>query len=268
MLSEPSYEQELMRVMQSIGASDPAAARLGVSTPDDEPTEELETDEEQVQPNEVPAPLIVTRVTSKTLFSHPDSHPVVLDLALLYKYGAEWLEWEPETLRYYTSDDLGPMSDLNFSKVMACKTLHMIDAFWQRWEVFVWCTMPFNSVFPDFNVMQVPTVAQCAVAVDIATRIREEPWSEEMKEYLTQVFLHDGVLVSLPPLDFVKVPHEEYEVDVDEVRKRWPSVRATSTSPAGDTMVDEQLRYQFGINQFLEESRTRLRAQLPLVQHA
>ena len=258
-----------MRVMEAVSASDPSAAHLGHLQFSGESTEELETTQEKPQPNEVPAPPITSRVTAKTLFSHPDAHPLVLDLALLRHYGIDWLEWEPETIRHYTAGEIGQISDLNLSKVMACKTLHLVDSFWKQWEVFVWCTMPLNAVFPDFQVMQVPSVAQTAVAVDIAKRIRTDvEWSNEVKLFMATVFRHDDIFYPIPPLDFVHIDIDGLPIDQEEIKKRWPSVRVSHKAPTDETITDEQLRRLLSVQEYLDESRARLRAQLPLVHHA
>lgn len=207
-------------------------------------------------------------ITRANMWRHPDAHPIVLDFLLLQKYGPEWVEWEPETLEHHIPTDFSTptVSDLNMSKIQACKTLHLVDSFWQRWEVFVWCAMSFNSVFPDFEVMQVPTVAQAMVAVDIANRIRSDvEFSLEVRTFLDTLHRYDGVLVPLPPLDFVSVDTHEIAVDVEAIKKRWPDVRASEKAPNGDTMEDEQLRRMLIANHFLEESRTRLRQQLRLI---
>lgn len=208
-------------------------------------------------------------VTAENFWRHPDAHPVVLDFQLLKKYGAEWLTWEPETLELQIPKDFGAqsLSDLNLAKIQACKTLHLVDSFWQRWEVFVWCTMALNGVFPDFDIMQVPTVAQCMVSVDIADHIRKDlRFTEEVRTYLDALHRHEGVLVPLAPLTFVNVDTREIHVDVDAIKKRWPDVQGKPVT--GDTMEDEQLRRMLISKHFLEESRTRLRQQMRLVAHA
>jgi hypothetical protein len=156
------------------------------------------------------------------------------------------------------------LSELNLAKLQACKVLHLVDSFWQRWEVFVACTMPFNDVFPDFEMMQVPTVAQCLVSADIAARIRDDvAWSEEMKTYFVEVYDFDGVLLPLPPLDFVKLPKVD-GLKEDDLAFRWAEVRGSGRPPTGQTIIDEQLRRLHVVWGFLEESRTRLRQQLSL----
>lgn len=209
--------------------------------------------------------------TTQNIWRHPDAHPVVLDYLLLQKYGVDWMNWEPETLETRVPQDFDTqtLSDLNLSKIQACKTLHFVDTFWERWEVFTWCAMPFNGAFPDFNVMQVPTVAQCAVAVDIARRLRTDvDYSLEVKTYLGVVHQHDGLLIPTEPLDFVKVDTNEVRMDVADIRHRWPKVMSSGSAPKEDTVEDEQLRRMLLVHHFLEESRTRLRQQLRLVLHA
>lgn len=207
-------------------------------------------------------------LTAINLFQHPLSHPVVLDLALLTKYGPEWLHWEPETLIWRISQDFHTtsVSDLNIAKVQATKTLHYNDSFWQRWEVFNWCCAPFNNVYPDFEVLHPPTVAQAMVAVDIAKRVRADvEWEEEVHEYLRVVCRYDGVFCPPEPLDFLDVGTEYGLVDCEEIRSRWDDVRKSDRPPAADSIVGEQLRRNLDAYHYLTESRERLRSQLPVI---
>lgn len=45
------------------------------------------------KPEEVP-----NKISPRSVFSHPDTHPYVLDLALLKHFHLEWMQWLPETL--------------------------------------------------------------------------------------------------------------------------------------------------------------------------
>ena len=250
MPSPPSYDAELLRVLR------------------DDPTEELESTAPSEEDASAPAPVVTTPVTARTLFVHPETHPVIIDLALLQKYGPEWLEWEPETVQLCVGQDFGAMSDLNFSKAMAMKALHLVDSFWERWEVFNWCLHPINGLFPDFDVMQVPTVAQVMVAVDVANRVREDvAFSEEVRLYIGAVHRHDGLFVAQPPVDAVAIINtSEVNIDLAKVRADWPSVRISKTAPTAQTAEAEQLRRMLTAFTFLADSRSRLRSQLHLVQ--
>jgi hypothetical protein len=244
---------------------------LGVAKPSDaEPTEEVETDESDDGGSKVAEKKIVSP-TAINLFQHPDTHPIVLDIALLRKYGPEWLDWEAETLEWRVPQDFkaSGFSDLNMNKVQACKALHLDDGYWLQWEVFNWCTMPFNNVYPDFEVMQVPTLAQVLVSIDIANRIREDvKWSDEVKNFIEVVYRHDGMFCPIPPADFVTIDSEGLPIDCEEVQKQWPEVLRTGRAPTEETVTAEQLRRGLTVIQFLEESRVILQNQLPLVLNA
>jgi len=258
----PSFETELARVLRAV---DPKVGVLG-----DDPTTQDETTgivEQRLPPPVPPPPL---KVTPRTLFSHPEAHPIVLDLALLLKYQeAEWLTWEPESTQVHITQDFGPLSDLNFSKVMAMKTLHLVDSFWEQWEVFNWVTAPLNGIFPDFQVMQVPTVAHIMISTFIANRVREDvPWSDELRIFLGKVHEHEGIFLAQPPVEDAIIHTEGTGINFPDVQTRWPAIRVSGRVPTGDTPEDEQLRRMLIVHGALHENMERLRAQLPLVQHA
>lgn len=258
----PDNESAFLEALQSIGAKAP----LPPATVNPDPTEEIEAGDADRPTATTRVPEPPTKVTASNLWRHPDAHPIALDLLMLKKYGPEWLGWEVETIRHLIPEDFKTpsVSELNIAKLQACKTLHLVDAFWERWEVFIACLMPFNSEFPDFRIMSVPTVAQCLVACDAAQRIRQDvEWSTEMKAYFTTVYEHDGIFIPLPPINFVS-PAVPDELDKAAVERRWPEVRASGQAPTGETPVDEQLRRLLVAHGYLEESRTRLQTQLSL----
>lgn len=267
MVTPPNYEDELLNVLKAIGAQ--AANDTPASS--DESTAVAETSStpgaDVGAPS--PSPPIPLRVTNKTLFIHPDAHPVILDLALLQKYGPEWIWWEPETISIRVGKDFGAISDLNFSKTMAMKTLHLVDSFWHQWEVFNWCTFPLNGLFPDFEVMQVPTVAQCMVAVDTANRVREDVrFSDEVARFIGLVHQYDGILVPQEPVKSIAIiDTKQVPLNLAEIESKWPSVRVAKKAPTEETAEAEQLRRMLKVHEVLQEARIQLRNQLPLVQH-
>jgi len=252
----PDQERAFLEALAAVGMKAPPPASVAVA---EKP--EHAGAEPQPHTTEVAAP---TTVTAANLWRHPDAHPIALDLLMLRKYGPAWLEWEAETLRALIPTDFKTpsVSELNIAKLQACRTLHLVDSFWQRWEVFIACLMPFNGEFPDFTTMPVPTVAQCLVACDIAQRIRDDvSWSSEMQAYIRVVYHHDGIFMPLPPMDFVTLEVPE-EIDAQKVSRRWPEVLKSGRAPTGQTPVDEQLRRLLTVNGYLEESRTRLQRQM------
>lgn len=209
-------------------------------------------------------------VRKDNAFRHPDAQAMVLDMAMLQRYGPDWLTWESETIEIRLQKDLGyALSSINLSKLEAMRAMHMVDSFWERWEVFVWCTMPINGIYPDFEVMQVPNVFQCMAAVHTASRIRTDvQWSGEVSTYLSLVHRHDEVLVPQSPLDFVTLDMSEFPIDIPEVKERWVSVRKNRKAPTEDTAEAEQLRRMLELYQFFQESRLELREQLKVVLRA
>lgn len=247
-----------------------AAAELPAHA-DDEPTEQVETVEQvEEEKNAAPRPSI-GNVTGLNVFRHPDAHPLVLDLLLLKKYGPDFLMWEPETLELRIPQDFKTteVSDLNLAKIQACRTLHLVDTYWQRWEVFCWVTAALNGLFPDFDAMQVPTVAQAAVSVSIAKQVRDDvEWSSEVRAFLASVFKFEGIFYPQEPLNFVVIESEGYPVDVAAIAAEWPKVKAAGRANYRESIEGEQLRRLLLVQEALDENRALLRSQLPLVEHA
>jgi hypothetical protein len=235
---------------------------------EEDPTSVIETsqgDEHVIDPAAMPHKAKVASVTRDNLWRSADAHPVVLDLVMLQKYDIAWLGYEIETIARLIREDFHTTSvaDVNLEKLQACKALHLVDDFWSRWEVFLHCLSAFNGGLADFHHMQVPTVAECMVAVDIANRLRDDmAWSDEIKLYLGVVHQHDSELVPQEPLQFVQVPTEHLLVDVEEVNRRWPLIRAAGQAPRGDSVEDVQLRKMLGSWVYLEAMRSRLQSQL------
>jgi hypothetical protein len=263
MSTEGIYEQVLESVQ-----------KLPHNLVEEEPTTVIETTQGDEEENPTAKVIDIAKsatVSAANVFRSTDAHPLVLDLLLLQKYNSDWLGWELETIVQRVQEDFKTPSiaDVNLEKLQACKALHLVDDFWLKWEVFLHCCAPFNGAFADFQRMQVPTVAECMVAVDIANRIREDvQWSNEVKAFLDAVHRHDGILCPQAPLDFVHVDVEGLPVDCKEVRERWPEVRATGRAPSGDSVEDEQLRRLLGSWAYLESSRRRLRTQIELLKNA
>lgn len=254
---------EAFALLKQADAVEPSALSLeDERTTAKEETTEGDEDRAQTEKREPP------KLTFINLFQHPDAHPYVLDMALLKKYGPEWMEWEPETLELRVTQDFNTasLSDLNRSKLNAMITLHYTDTFWLDWDVFLPCTMSLNGFFPDFEVMQIPTVSQCAVAVDIARRVREDvPWSDELRAYLDVVHRFEGIFCAIDPLDFVEIDGEDYPVDCKEVSMLWPAVRKSGKPPTAETVEAEQLRRLLIVHESLLEDRARLKSQLPIL---
>ena len=266
----PSRASE-RKLVEAILRGDTALQDKYKDFPEDAVTEveeEAEYEDDRVVMDVEQAPKLPTTIN---LFQHPDAHPFVLDLALLRKYGPEWMQWEPDTLelRILTDFRTNSLSDLNMDKLQTLKVMHMVDLFWKNWEVFSPCTQALTGIPPDFSVIQAVTVPQAMIAVDIANRVRGDvQWGLEVKTYLSCVQLHDGMFCPIPPLDFVEVDSEGYDIDCEDIRKRWEEVRATRNAPSSTTVENEQLRRMLEAWALLEENRAQLQDQLPLLYNA
>lgn len=255
------FEAKFLEALRSVGEK---ARPVAIAS---EPTEEIETDA-GVDDDDKVAEVTVPKPTRINLFQHPDAHPYALDLALLRKYQLEWMEWEPETLEIRIPQDFRTtgVSDLNMGKLLAMRTMHLVGTPWREWEVFNWCTMAVNNLFADFEVLQVPTYAQCAVMVDIAQRVRTDvPWSEEVTGFVSVVARTDGIFCPVAPADFIEIDDDGLMVDAGRVAELWPSIRKSGIAPTGDTILAEQLRRALIVHEYVMENRLRLQSQLPMV---
>ena len=229
--------------------------------------EDAEVEDDRTRLDVEKAPRLPTTIN---LFQNPNAHPFVLDLALLKKYGPEWMQWEPEVLelRILTDFRTNSLSDLNADKLMAIASIHLRDEFWKEWQVFTPIALALSGSTPDFQVMQGLTVPQAMIAVDTVNRLRTGvEWSLEMKTYLGVVHLHDGVFCPVSPLDFVEVDSEGYDIDCAKIRDKWDMVRASRIAPPSTSVENEQLRRMLEAFVLLEENRQQLQDQLPLLYH-
>jgi hypothetical protein len=137
------------------------------------------------------------------LFSWHDAHPITLMMALLEKFGTDWIRWEAETLKseILTSFKATSISEQNWNKIQAVRTLMTTVGYWKEWEIFEKITQSLNNNIPIFGVGQPCTVAQLMAAVDLVKQIREEAYGEEIQKYWAACALENGVLYLPSPLD-------------------------------------------------------------------
>lgn len=142
-------------------------------------------------------------VSRSNLFSHPETHPFVLDVALLKAFKLEWFEWEQETLFSEIEQTFNTsVADINKVKILAAMTVHVTDVFWDQWEIFENVILAFNGIVPRPRYMQPPDVAALMAGVDIVNSIRKEEFSDEVGRYAAACFLNDEISYAPPPLDF------------------------------------------------------------------
>jgi hypothetical protein len=256
------------------------AAALGVHvTPEPHPqlTEDVvfkslqAAETTEVPAGDKPGLADVGRLTLRNIFRHPEAHPVVLGLLLLRRYGIDYLTWAYETLERHIPQDFGidTISVLNGSKIQAIRTLQLVDAPWERWEVFNWTAHPCNNLLPDFHVMQVPTTAMLAVAIDTMARVREDlTFSSEVQAFMQQVMHFDGVHVAVPPYQFLAGEPVPDLLDEAAIRRGYDIARRTRVPPVDESADSEQVRRLLVIDNQVEIQRARLRSQLEILRDA
>lgn len=153
-----------------------------------------------------PAAVAASREPIPRMFSWHDAHPVALSVVLHEKFGNEWIGWEPETLRneITTAFKVSSISENNWQKIQACRTLYMSTAFWEAWEVFEKVLQALNNNVPRFDVGQPCTLAQLMAGVDMSATIRRKAFGEDIQNYVAACAVHDGVTYLPEPLDFAQ----------------------------------------------------------------
>lgn len=168
-----------------------------------DPREPPPTEDEQAV--DKTSQLLFRQVTKSNLFSHPEAHPYVLDLALIKTFGLEWFTWEQETLFEEIKQTFNTsIADINRVKIMATMTLHVVDSAWEQWEVFENTIHALNGDIAHPGYVQPCDVPFLMAGVDIINDIRKEDFSDEVGRYVAACFLHDEISYAPPPLDFAQ----------------------------------------------------------------
>lgn len=145
------------------------------------------------------------KITSKNLFSHPETHPVVLDLALLRFFHLEWFSWLPETLFHEIEQTFKTsIAEVNRLKILAAQVLHVSDAFWEQWEVFEKLLHSVNGVIPIIGSLQPPDLSHLLAGVDTVNLIRKEEFGEEVARYVAACCLNEHVSWAPSPIEFAQ----------------------------------------------------------------
>lgn len=179
-------------------------------SPDTTPVEDdpdLSTEDESIEEEaqQQGVELLRTSVNSRNVFTHHDTHPLLLDIMLLEKYGPRWLIWEAETVWDEIADDYKQtVSTTNAGKIQAVKTCHLVETPWKAWEAFNPVCQALNNNIPNFRSLQKPTPAQIIFTVTLMNVIKKEEFSDEVSRYIAACFLDDSVYYLPPPVSFAQ----------------------------------------------------------------
>lgn len=176
-------------------------------SPGDIFAEELVGKQQEAPPPSVPAPKPIQAapkpLTSRSVFSHPEAHPLALDLVLLKHFELEWLTWLPDTLfseieQTFTTS----IAEVNKLKILAAQTLHVTDVYWEKWEIFEKTIWALNGMIPRMDAIQPPDLPMLFAGVEMANSIRTETYGDEVARYCAAVFLQENVHYAPEPLSF------------------------------------------------------------------
>jgi hypothetical protein len=184
-------EQEFLERLQGISALKPTA-------PSEDSLEEKEL--LRVDPD------AGTPVSLKNFLIHHDTHPIVLDFAMLRAFQLQWLGWEPETLwsetqRYFESQ----ISELTRAKLQTLRTIHISNGPWHQWQVFEKIIQGLNNNIPRWDIMQAPGLEQLYAGIDMLDHLRQMDFNSEVRLYMAASILHEEVSYVPPPLDFLQI---------------------------------------------------------------
>lgn len=137
-------------------------------------------------------------------FAYHDAHPIALSMALMEKFGHQWIIWESDTLKseILATFKATSVSEHNWNKIQAVRTLLLAIPFWVDWEVFEKVIQAFNNNVPRFDIMQRCSLAQLMAGVDIANQLREEVFGREIVYYTAACAIEEGVTYLPSPLDY------------------------------------------------------------------
>jgi hypothetical protein len=121
-------------------------------------------------------------------------------------FGLDWLEWDAEVLHGQIIELYGALniSEHNWQKIQAIRTLMTTVGFWSEWEIFEKVIHSLNNNVPRFDIAQPCSVAQLMAGVDIANSMRDETFSDEIQRYVAACAIEEGVTYLPPPLDFAQ----------------------------------------------------------------
>jgi hypothetical protein len=155
------------------------------------------------------SPASISRVSKEPIlrfFSYHDAHPVAMCMALLEKFGPDWFLWEGDTLKKEITETFkaSSISEHNWQKLQAVRTLSTTSGYWLEWEIFEKIIQALNNNVPRFDIGQRCSIPQLMAGVDIASTIRDEPYSEEIIRYIAACAIDDGVTYLPEPLEMAQ----------------------------------------------------------------
>ena len=119
------------------------------------------------------------------------------------------LTWVPETVSTVINNYLEPnkLSNSNFNKIMAVKTLLVTDAIWDNWELFLPMVQSLNGLPLSREVLYITDhpLPYLYNAINIMNIVRRQEFNEEVSRFCAAIFLHEGVFFAPEELSFCQL---------------------------------------------------------------
>lgn len=167
-----------------------------------------------VPPRPLPETSLLWKVASERMvkeaadteyFARDDVHPLKLVAMLDDLFGAEWREWEPESVHESLSKEAGvDVGDAVMNKIMAVKiALRRPDVFYDNWQAMEKMAVAFNDHSPVHGTTEDVPVEWLSNAVAVMSKISAPgDFSPEVETYVASRLFDSGYVVSPPLLRF------------------------------------------------------------------
>ena len=157
----------------------------------------------------------MTTVSLKKVFSNNELYPLLYHLALLNKYGVEYYDWDPETIRSEIREDFNiEITDIVSNKIQAISTLVSTDHYYLYWEAFESLTKAIVTGYPQFvHITPLYPEEICWGLITACLNdseydsIKDLPFSLEVIGYITVTLEMQGIYS--PPDFIIDMPFEK-----------------------------------------------------------
>jgi len=144
-----------------------------------------------------------TKSKLASVFINEDILPKDISDKLIDMYGADWVDWLPETVKAQMVKDFGDVPESVFQKIFAIKVLLSNDDFWNDVYIFQNIILAFNNVYPDFGHFQEVSPAQLTHGLLESRKIRVFTFDSIIKDYTRNILFDSGLFVSPDELKFL-----------------------------------------------------------------
>jgi hypothetical protein len=119
------------------------------------------------------------------------------------RYGDKWLLWHTDTLKKELEYEQElALDDLIWNKICAMRAILYSDLFFEYFYVFEKIIVAINNRVPNFSIFTPVSPHELVWGVFISKNIRDEKFSEEVKNYVYKIFEYNGILFPHPVVDF------------------------------------------------------------------